>query len=335
MLNLAWPWMLLLLPAPWLAARVLPAARGDGEGVLFFPATAALAEAGARAGRSATRSGWLRWGALACWSLLVLAAARPQWTGEPIELPQSGRNLMLAVDVSGSMANTDLEPSGRVSRLDLVKRVAGDFIRRREGDRLGLILFGSQAYLQAPLTLDRQAVAQLLGESVVGIAGRQTAIGDAIGLALKRMRAARQACASCDRMVLILLTDGANTAGHVAPRKAAELAAQAGLKIYTIGVGGRARQVRGPFGMPLTVPDSDLDEDTLKAIARITGGRYFRASDRQGLEAIYRQLDRLEPVVRGTRSLRPVDELYAWPLGAAWLLSLGLAILVWRRGGAV
>ncbi len=327
MLHLAWPWLLLLLPAPWLAARLLPPVAGRSGGVLFFPAAGALADTGAARAPHAARR-WLRWGALLCWTLLVLAAARPQWTGPPVELPQSGRNLMLAVDVSGSMGNTDLEPSGRVSRLDLVKRVAAGFIRRRAGDRVGLILFGTQAYLQAPLTLDRQTVARLLDDAVVGIAGRQTAIGDAIGMALKRMRAAR------GPMVLILLTDGANTAGHVAPRKAAELAARQGLRIYTIGVGARAQQVQGPFGTRWMVPDSDLDEDTLKAIARITGGRYFRATDRQALEAIYHRIDALEPVVRGSRSLRPVDELFAWPLGAALLLSLLLAALAWRRGWA-
>lgn len=319
MLHLEWPWLLATLPLPWFAWRLLPPAAKGGGGVAFLPITEALQQAGGGTPDRPQRPLWLRLGAILGWVLLVLAASRPQWLGEPIELPESGRNLMLAVDVSGSMGNTDLEASGGLPRLELVKQVAGEFIRRREGDRIGLILFGSQAYLQAPLTLDRLTVAELLDAAAVGIAGRQTAIGDAIGTALKHLASGE------GEAVLILLTDGANTAGHVSPRKAAELAARKGLKVYTIGVGGQARHVRGPFGSRLLLPNNELDEGTLKDIARITGGRYFRAGDRAALESIYRELDQLEPVLKGSQVLRPVDELYVWPLGAALLLSLLLA----------
>ncbi len=211
------------------------------------------------------------------------------------------------------------------TRLDVVKQVAGEFIQRREGDRVGLILFGTQAYLQTPLTFDRSTVRTLLDESVIGIAGRETAIGDAIGMALKRLRN------SDGETVLVLLTDGANTAGHVAPLKAAELAAQQGLRVHTIGVGGKPRAVRGLLGMQMINPASSLDEETLKAIAQATGGSYFRADDREALEAIYQRLDELEPVTRGSRMVRPVTALYPWPLGAALLLSLGLALGGLRR----
>ena len=327
MLHIQWPWLMLALPLPWLVRQLLPAATGGNRGAIHFPLARALQQAGGGLRSLARPRAWLRWGALLCWLLLLTAAIRPQWLGQPIELPQSGRNLMLAVDVSGSMQNTDLDPSGHISRLDVVKQVAGEFMRRREGDRIGLILFGSQAYLQTPLTLDRKTVERLLDDAVIGIAGQQTAVGDAIGMALKRMQRGR------GEMVLILLTDGASNAGHISPRKAAQLAAQEGLRIYTIGVGAQARRVNSLFGGQWTVRNTELDEDTLKAIAQITDGQYFRAADRAGLEAIYRQIDRLEPVVRGSRSLRPVDELYPWPLGVALILSMLLTAGIRRQGG--
>ncbi len=327
MLHLAWPWILLLLPLPWLSRRLLPAASSATSGALFVPFTQALSEtnleASGRAGRNSLR--W--WGSLICWMLLVLAAARPQWLGDPIELPETGRNLLLAVDVSGSMEQTDLD-RGNATRLDVVKQVAGEFIQRREGDRVGLILFGSQAYLQTPLTFDRTTVKTLLDESVIGIAGRETAIGDAIGMALKRQQD------NAGDSVLVLLTDGANTAGHVTPEKAAELAAQQGLRIHTIGVGGKPRAVRGLLGMQMLNPASNLDEGTLKTIAQTTGGNFFRADDRESLEAIYQRLDELEPVTKGSRTVRPVTALYPWTLGIGLVLSLGLALGALRRGTA-
>jgi Ca-activated chloride channel family protein len=182
-------------------------------------------------------------------------------------------------------------------------------------------LFGSQAYLQAPLTFDRDTVGSYLADAMVGIAGRETAIGDAIGLAVKRLREAPEG-----RAVLVLLTDGANTAGAVSPRKAADLAAEAGLRIHTIGVGAQSMQVRGLLGRRTINPSADLDEATLKYIADTTGGRYFRAYDREGLEEVYRRLDALEPAGGSSRVVRPTTELYPWPLGVALLMSFGLAL---------
>jgi Ca-activated chloride channel family protein len=171
--------------------------------------------------------------ALVCWTLLVGAATRPQWVGEPISLPVSGRSLMLAVDLSGSMKEEDLQLSGNpTNRLNVVKNVLQEFITRRDGDRLGLILFGEQAYLQTPLTFDRKTVQQMLLESEIGLAGERTAIGNAIGLGVKRLQGLEES-----ERVLILLTDGANTAGDISPEQAARLAEQAGVRIYTIGVG--------------------------------------------------------------------------------------------------
>jgi Ca-activated chloride channel family protein len=320
--------MFLLLPLPWLSRRLLPSASVAGGGALFVPITASLGTATSKLSEGVRPRPLRWWGALLCWLLLVVAAARPEWLGEPIELPETGRNLLLAVDVSGSMETADLDP-GNLSRLEVVKQVAGEFIQRREGDRLALILFGSQAYLQTPLTFDRTTVAILLDEAVIGIAGRETAIGDAIGMALKRLQGRE------GEGVLILLTDGANTAGHVSPQKATELAAQQGLRIHTIGVGGAPRTVRGLLGRQRYNPAASLDEETLQLIAQRTGGQYFRATDRESLQAIYQRLDALEPVTQGSRVVRPVSALYPWPLGLSLLLSLLLAAASWRWGEAV
>ena len=320
--EFAWPWLLAALPLPLLAMWLLPAAPQGQLPALRFPFFAALQSRLEPAQRPASRG--LRWvPALLAWACLVLAAARPQHLGETVHLPVTGRSLMLAVDLSGSMQTPDMQLGSMrsVSRLDAVKSVAGDFIDHRAGDRLGLILFGDQAYVQAPLTLDRGTVHTLLDEAQIGLAGEQTAIGDAIGLAIKRLRDE-----PAGNRVLVLLTDGASNAGTVEPLKAADLAAQEGLRIYTIGVGApQGRMVRGPFGMPQMV-ESDLDEDALKAIASKTGGRYFRATDVASLSQIYGLLDQIEPMSRDAQSWRPVDELYAWPLGAALALTVLLAL---------
>lgn len=323
MFDFAWPWLFLLLPLPWLFWRFLPSATSIRQGVLFAPFTATYQESPLATTHRPTLRSFRMWIVFLCWLLLIIASARPQWLGEETELPESGRNLLLAVDVSGSMEIADMG-DGRTNRLEVVKQVAGEFIRRREGDRIGLILFGTEAYLQTPLTFDHQTVASLLQDTVIGIAGRETAIGDAIGMALKRLQTAS------GETVLILLTDGASNAGHVQPRKAAELAAQQNLRIYTIGVGGEPRQVQGFFGTRLVDPASDLDEETLKMIADKTGGQYFRATDRDTLKAIYHQLDQLEPTMKGNQVVRPTTELFVWPLGVGLILSFLLALRWWR-----
>jgi Ca-activated chloride channel family protein len=321
-LTLAWPWVLLVLPLPWILQRLLPPARPSTGAALRVPFYHDIEQFGDSAptspGRSRLAMAWL------AWALLVLGAAQPQWLGKPVSLPVSGRDLMLAVDVSGSMANEDYTLNNRrVTRLEVVKAVAGRFIEQREGDRLGLILFGSRAYLQTPLTYDRETVKQMLGEAVIGLAGRDTAVGDAIALAVKRLREQPQ-----DNRVLVLLTDGANTAGNIAPVAAARLAARANVRIYTIGIGGGPVGVRTPFGTLMQAGGGDLDPDTLKAIARETGGRYFQATNTDQLEKVYTDLDRLEPSVRDNRVYRPMAALYYWPAGAALLIALGLLLPV-------
>ncbi len=322
MIQFAWPWAFFLLPLPYLVYRFAPPALAAEEAALWVPRLDDFGLARHQQGRR--RSRWALLLALFCWLLLIVACARPQWLGDPLELPVSGRDLLLAVDLSGSMQAEDFVLGGRkVDRLTALKSVAEPFIEQRVGDRLGLILFGEQAYVQVPLSFDRTTVRQLLDEAAIGLAGDRTAIGDAIGLALKRAGEDE-----ARRQVLILLTDGANTAGALPPLKAAELAARKGLKIYTIGIGAEEMEVSSFFFSRTVNPSSDLDEKTLKAIADTTGGRYFRARDRAELENIYGLLDQLEPVERQQDVYRPVSALFFWPLGAALC---GAVVLVLRE----
>jgi len=318
MIHLAWPWMLLLLPLPWLLSRLLPASRPQGA-ALFLPFAANVAGEPAVAARSNPR---LRLLLLALvWLLLVAAAMRPQWLGETQPVPTEGRRLLLAVDVSRSMAAEDM--AGGYNRLQVVQAVAGQFIEGRKGDQVGLILFATQPYLQAPLTSDLDTASRFLQQAMIGMAGTNTAIGDAIGLAIKRLRDNPAAGGEGDT-VLVLLTDGSNNAGAMPPLNAAKLAADAGLKVYTIGVG--AQSGGGLFG--LARGNSDLDENTLRHIAQITGGEYFRATDANALQDVYARIDELEPATGRDQWYRPSTEWFIWPLALALLLSL--PAVLWR-----
>jgi len=327
MIHFEWPLLILALPLPLLIRWLLPADMPEQQAALKVPFLDdfALGEA-----KSVTQNQqWPLLLAMLAWLLLIFACMRPQWMGEPIEQAVSGRDLMLAIDLSQSMDVEDfIVERNRVDRLTATKNIATQFINRRAGDRLGLILFGTQAYLQTPLTFDRKTVTILLNESAIGLAGESTAIGDAIGLAVIRLRKQQ-----ADSRVLVLLTDGANTAGEVTPLKAAELAAENGLKIYTIGIGADEMIVRSFFGNRKVNPSQDLDEKTLKAIADKTGGRYFRARNTQELDKIYRILDELEPVEKDKQYFRPKTELYFWPLAAALLLAFIISVsrVNWKR----
>lgn len=324
MWTLAWPWMLLALPLPILVRKLLPAVSGAQDAGLKVPSFSGFAVLAERSDVEQLLN-WRFWLAVVAWLLLVLASARPEFIGDELDVPVSGRNLMLAVDLSGSMDAKDFELAGRrVDRLTATKAVASDFIGRREGDRIGLILFGERAYLQVPLTLDRETVRTLLLEAFIGLAGEKTAIGDAITLAVKRIH--DQGGAGAEQ-ILVLLTDGANTAGAVDPVKAAELAQQIGLRIYTIGIGAEQMVVSSiTGGMRRVNPSADLDEETLTDIAELTGGRYFRAKDTAALQDIYRLLDEMEPVAEPEAGFRPVKSLYFWPLGGALVLVTLLAV---------
>ena len=327
MIQFEWLWMFAIAPLPLLLRWLLPPADAIKEAALRVPSLAPFAiDTGMRVGKFSQRR-WLIYPALLAWLLLVTAAARPIWLGDPVELPVSGRDLMLAVDTSGSMQTPDFVIRGQqVNRLEAVKEIASDFIERRVGDRIGLILFGSQAYIQTPLTFDRKTVQTLLQESAIGIAGEQTAIGDAIGLAIKRLLQNNQG-----NKVLILLTDGASNAGEIQPLKAAELAAKEGLTIYTIGVGADEMLVNSFFGTQRVNPSADLDEKTLSAIAKATGGRYFRARDSKQLNQIYSELDKLQPVTQDKQTFRPQRALFYWPLSLALFIAGLLLIIIVRR----
>ncbi|MBU2572207.1 MAG: VWA domain-containing protein [Gammaproteobacteria bacterium] len=315
MIHFEWPWLITALPLPLLVRWLLPQDSPQQQAALKVPFLEDFSVCAAQASIKSAR--WPLVIAVIAWILLVFAGMRPQWLGEPVEQTISGRDLMLAVDLSGSMEEQDfIINKQRVDRLTATKWVAGDFIARRTGDRIGLILFGTQAYLQVPLTFDRKTVVTLLNESVISLAGEMTAIGDAIGLAVKRLR--NQDDTS---RVLILLTDGANTAGEVTPLKAAELAAEHDLKIYAIGIGADEMIVRSFFGSRKVNPSMDLDEKTLTEIAEKTGGRYFRARNTEELEQIYDILDQLEPVEKDKQYFRPRSELFHWPLAISLVLA--------------
>lgn len=322
MYDFLWWWMFALLPLPFVLRWLLKPAQQEAGVALRVPFLEDFQQGSKLLKRS--------WGSLLAlllatlaWVALVTAAARPVWIGDSVALPVAGRDLMMAVDLSGSMQEQDFILGGQVvDRLVATKAVAGEFIRSRKGDRIGLVLFGDQAYLQAPLTFDRQTVLQLLKESAIGLAGERTAIGDAIGLGLKRLQDSPE-----KNRVMILMTDGANTAGSVSPLEAADMAASAGLKIYTVGIGSESDQMRSVFGFQLMNPAADLDERTLKAIAEKTGGLYFRARDTEEFQHIYAELDRLEPVEKEAEHWRPQTELFRWPLLAAFVLTLLAAVL--------
>ena len=328
MLELLWPWVLILTPAPliyrWFRKPATINARA-----LVAPALASIAED--HKGVS-TDSNWrrliLKILLSLCWLATLIALSRPVWIGEPVAIPTSGRDLLLAVDISGSMEQEDM-PMGAwtVNRLVAVKKVVGEFVVQRKGDRLGLILFGERAYLQTPLTFDTKTLQTLLEEAQIGFAGRRgTAVGDAIGLAIKRLQKRPE-----NHRVVILLTDGANNAGELGPLKAAQLAKSANVKIYTIGIGAETQQVFGLFGSRTINPSADLNEEELIGIAEATGGQYFRARDPKELSAIYSELNRLEPLEQEPETVRPTISLFHWPLGLAFVVSLIIVFLRYSR----
>ena len=315
MLTLAWPFLLLLLPLPLIFRKKQQVKPLGGH--LLLPGVSMPNQALAiENSRKTTKRYWI------VWCLLVLACARPLWVGEPIELPSKGRDLMLSVDLSGSMQIEDMVLNGRtVDRFTLIQHVISDFIERRKGDRIGLILFADHAYLQSPLTQDRRTVAQYLKEAQIGLVGKQTAIGEAIALGVKRFDQVEQS-----NRVLILLTDGSNNAGAISPEQATEIAKKRGITIYTIGVGADVMERRTLFGKERVNPSMDLDENQLQHIAKTTGGQYFRARNTEELEQIYQVIDTLEPVARDQISYRPQAELFYWPLALALLASILMSL---------
>jgi len=321
MMSFLWPWAFVILPLPFLLRFILPRAKKTDEAALRVPRLSDF-QLSDEITYSDKTSRWPLLLYSLAWICLVIAVARPQWTGDTVELPVSGRDLMLAIDISMSMDLKIRHNARAIKRITATKAVASAFIEKRVGDRIGLILFGDQAYVQSPLTFDRTTVNILLQEAVTGLAGQATAIGDAIGLAVKRLDTSQnkqstntiQKNVSDDR-VLILLTDGVSNRGEITPLKAAELAAKKGLKIHTIGIGNRGSR--------------ELDENTLRQVAKITGGQYFRAYNTSDLVNIYALLDELEPVEKDVKSYRPIKALFYIPLAASFLFAALLAYFLY------
>lgn len=338
MIELVYPWALAGLPLPlviWLLRKPQQPRLTSIRTPLFVNWNAIQQNQNSSSARQ-----WLNYLlTFLLWSGVVLASARPQWIDEPIELPTTGRDLLLSIDISGSMEEEDLKLKGRTAnRLTVVKSILSEFIEKREGDRLGLVLFGEKAYLQTPLTFDLKTVQFMLDETVIGLAGAsRTAIGDGIGLSIKRLRER-----PAENRVLILLTDGRNNSGELDPIEAAKLAKHAGIKIYTVGVGADKQTRRSLlFGTTTFNPSAELDEETLKTVAKLTGGQYFRARSTEELAQIYDLLDQLEPVEDKPEIYRPVQELYYWALLSSFLILLlpliinllkGLVLSATRKG---
>ncbi|HEU0062304.1 MAG TPA: VWA domain-containing protein [Hyphomicrobiaceae bacterium] len=321
MLEFAWRWAFVLLPLPLLAWWLLPPYRQRQASVQvpFFERLATATGQTPQQGAVILRRRAMQMLVAALiWVLTVVALARPQWVGEPVRHETSARDLILAVDISGSMDQNDFRAAdGRtLKRLDGVKRILGDFIGRRHGDRVGLILFGSKAYVQVPFTQDLATARELLDQAKVGMAGQQTVIGDSIGLAVKTFETSK-----ARQKLMILLTDGNDTASRVPPEHAADIAGQRGVVVHTIGVGD-----------PNASGDDRVDLAVLQTVARTTGGQFFRAEDGAELEQIYAAIDKLAPATVEVQSWRPKLPLFPWPLGAAVVLAL-VAWLVLLAGG--
>ena len=322
MLSFAYPWLIVLLPVPWAVARLMKDYR-EARPALRVPFLQRLAEAsGQMPGEGSAVLGGHRGQKLlllVAWLLLVCALARPQWLEEPIVEEHSLRDMLLLVDLSGSMLIEDFSDAEgqQTDRLTAVKGVLADFLEAREGDRIGLIFFGSAAFVQAPFTDDTETLKELLDEALVGMAGPKTVIGDALGLALKLFEQHE-----VKERVVILLTDGNDTGSVVPPEQAAQIAHDEGVVVHVVGVGSDTAQGEQP-----------LDEVTLKAIAKASDGQYFKAEDRQGLVSIYEKLDALTPKLVEGRSYRPRTDVYHWPLGLLITLLLTYHLALGLRYG--
>ncbi|MGR5148003.1 vWA domain-containing protein [Photobacterium alginatilyticum] len=321
MFEFSWLWAWLLLPLPFLVYRFSKPA--------VQPVAIRLPKLPDGIGQQQPDTRWRKAIMAIAWCCLLGALARPVWYGDPIEINPEHRDMLLAVDLSGSMSIEDMVTSGgdNIDRLTAVKQVLNDFIGKRKGDRLGLVLFANHGYLQTPLTFDRNTVQEQLGRTVLGLIGQSTAIGEGLGIATKTF-----IDSEAPQRVIILLSDGANTAGVIDPVEAAELAARSNVTIYTVGIGAEEMQQRSFFSTRTINPSQDLDEKMLANIANMTGGQYFRARNPQELENIYQLIDQMEPINTAQQTWRPRQELFRYPLAIALLFSLIIAIMRRRHG---
>jgi Ca-activated chloride channel homolog len=326
MFEFAWPWMIALAPLPllvWGLSFLSRKVRPPEAPEILFPYIGRLKSAFSGQVVDGEKMNWSYHTLLGLgWLCLVAALMQPQLTDQYTAVKNRGHDLMLAVDLSGSMRALDLGTFGhRINRTEAVKEVVERFVQERQGDRIGLILFGQHAYLDVPLTADTLAVGKMLDNAEIGEAGDSTAIGDALGVAVSNLRNRP----GKDKVV-ILLTDGADNASTIPPLQAAKLAKQYGIRVYTVGVGST-----GPVPFPdqfgqIVMAQMDLDEDLLRQIADMTGGKYFRATDEGALQSIYQSIDQLEKTESETPSYAIHTPLYRYPLGAVLALVLLLAM---------
>lgn len=320
-LHLQWPLALMLLPAPllwpiFIRSRFRHERIQAGDGI-ELPPSLALALSHPDTASAQHDIARLILPVLA-WLCLITALAQPVRPGDAVISPASGRAMVLAIDLSGSMEREDFTLDGvAADRLTIVQSVAQDFITRRQGDRLGLVVFGKDAYIASPLTFDLNGLADSLAGVGIGMAGRSTAIGDALGLSLSMLRKD-----SASSKAIILLSDGTNNAGTVEPEAAASLAREFGVRVHTIALASEHTITRGYA----TSPSADLDEATLKAVAEAAGGEYFRARTTAELTRMYAAIDQLESSAEDAPPTRPTDDLRVWPLIALFLTTLAMAI---------
>ena len=304
--TFALPWILALWPLPFIIRKLLPR---SPQAALWLPQQDYLVPT-ASSGQK-RRWSWLL--PILIWSLLIGAAAQPRWLDEPIPLNPEAREIMIALDLSGSMEMDDMTLNGRrATRLEAAHKILSDFIRRRSGDRIGLIVYADDAYVYVPITSDLNTVATLAEEASIGLAGQRTALGDAIGLAIKYFEDRPS-----DNKVVLMLTDGMINAGVIDANAAIHLAANHDVKIHTIGIGSDEMVVQGLFGERRINPSTDLDEQFLTTIAQVSGGRYFRGRSTEEMEEIYQIIDEIEPIAAAEQYFRPFQSLAAFPLAAA------------------
>jgi Ca-activated chloride channel family protein len=316
-------WVFLLLPLPLLARYIL-STKKQAFTQVWIPLADGLQQH-TSAKKHPIISAIIPW---LLWVLLLTTLAKPIWLGEPIRIQQQSRDMILSLDLSGSMQEVDMTLNNRtVDRLTLVKSIVKNFVKERQGDRLGLILFADHAYLQTPLTFDVDTVSTMVDETEIGLVGNRTAIGESIAMAIKRFVENKN-----EQRVLILLTDGANTSGTIEPVEAAKQAVKNNIKIYTIGIGADQMTKRGFFGDQTINPSADLDEASLTDIANLTGGQYFRARNQQDLQKIYDTINQLQPVDSEFLEFRPEQNLFYWPLSLAILILLFVTISLKLRG---
>lgn len=331
--HFAYPYAVFLLIIPVLLRYILPAVKGLHGDALRIPFVKDIEKIKIQSGSiwgggfAEKSSGTGLFLLYVIYTLLVVAIARPQWVGEPIRVKNLSRDILLVMDISNSMLQPDFSINNRrINRLSAVKKVASEFIQKRRDDRIGLVLFGTRAYLQAPITYDKRSVQEILWNMEAGMAGDSTSIGDALGVALKSMQNSKDK----DKKIIILLTDGENNDGSLSLPEAIRLAKSEGIKVYTIGVGAEGSLVQSFFGFQVALPNSGLDEEGLKQLAEETKGNYFRAKDTESLQKIYNIIDKLEPNENDEQYVVETKELFYIPLIAALLLA-GILFGIGRR----